>query len=177
MMNKRKVILLSVFFAVAAVIFLFSYGGNNLQKPATGNGADSATVLSVADSLSGKKLSASEYYGKVLFVNFWATWCPPCKEEMPSIEALYREMSSSDNFRMVTILYKDSPSSAHEYMKSQGYTFPVYVDTEGKTARQYGVTGVPETYIVDKKGNLVKRFIGGLDGNSPEFKSFLKSLL
>jgi cytochrome c biogenesis protein CcmG/thiol:disulfide interchange protein DsbE len=175
-MKNKTYILLSVFIACAALVF-FLYNGNNMNKTDGGTGANPAPPLTVTDSVSGKNIPASEYNGKVIFVNFWASWCQPCKEEMPSIEALFREMSSSDKFKMVTILYKDSPSSAFEYMKSQGYTFPVYVDTDGATARQFGVTGVPETYIIDRKGNLVKKVIGGLDSNSPEFKSFLNSLL
>ena len=73
---------------------------------------------------------------------------------MPSIEALYREMMGNDDFRMVTILYRDSAENAFEYMKSRGYTFPVYIDPNGSAARDYGVTGVPETYIIDKQGKL-----------------------
>ncbi len=176
-MKNRTSFLLSVFFTFTVLVFFLSYGCNKPGKSAGGGGAVSAPALTVTDSISGAKIPASEYSGKVIFVNFWASWCPPCKEEMPSIEALYREMSSSADFKMVTILYRDSTKSGFDYMKSQGYTFPVYLDTEGTTASQFGVTGVPETYIIDKKGNLVKRVIGGLDCSSPEFKSFLNSLL
>jgi peroxiredoxin len=96
---------------------------------------------------------------------------------MPSIEALYRDMMRGDDFVMVTILYKDSPENAFEYMKSKGYTFPVYVDPNSSAARNYGVTGVPETYIVDKKGVLVRRVIGGADWNSPDEINQIKALL
>jgi len=95
---------------------------------------------------------------------------------MPSIEALYREMKGKEDFVMITILYKDSPESAIGYLKSNGYTFPVYVDPDGSAARKYGVTGVPETYIVDKRGMLVRRVIGGADWNSPDEKSQIKAM-
>src|ERR1700690_4008467 len=111
-MNKKTLILLSVFFVGAALALFLSYGGNNTKQTAGGDGAVPAPVLTISDSISGRKIPPSEYNGKVIFVNFWASWCQPCKEEMPSIEALYREMSSTSNFRMVTILYRDSPSSA-----------------------------------------------------------------
>ncbi len=95
---------------------------------------------------------------------------------MPSVEALYREMASNDKFVMVTILYKDSPENALAYMKSLGQTVPVYLDPGGEAARNYGVTGVPETYIVDKNGMLVRRVIGAADWNTPEGKSRFKAL-
>lgn len=95
---------------------------------------------------------------------------------MPSVEALYREMAANNDFIMIMILYNDSHENAFAYMKSQGYTFPVYVDPGGAAARNYGVTGVPETYIIDKKGMLVRRVIGGADWNSPDEKSQIKAL-
>ncbi len=95
---------------------------------------------------------------------------------MPSVEALYREMASNDKFVMVTILYKDNPENALAYMKSLGQTVPVYLDPGGETARNYGVTGVPETYIVDKNGTLVKRVIGGADWNSRDEINQIKAL-
>ncbi len=85
-------------------------------------------------------------------------------------------MAGHNDFVMITILYKDSPENSIGYMKSNGYTFPVYVDSDGISARNYGVTGVPETYIVDKKGMLVKRVIGAADWNSPEEKSQIKAM-
>ncbi len=95
---------------------------------------------------------------------------------MPSVEALYRDMAGNNDFVMITILYKDSPESAMSYMKSKGYTFPVYVDSESGSARHYGVTGVPETYISNKKGVLVRRVIGGADWNSPDERNLIKAL-
>jgi peroxiredoxin len=96
---------------------------------------------------------------------------------MPSVEALYKEMQSNKDFIMVTALYKDTPSNGIEYMKSKGYTFPVYSDPDDVSAKNFGVTGVPETYIIDKKGVLRRRVIGGADWSSLEEKSLIKSLL
>jgi DsbE subfamily thiol:disulfide oxidoreductase len=168
---KHKVIILAVLFlAGAAILFFGTNGSKQIRKEPTAPGFE------VTDAVSGKALSSSDFKNKILFVNFWASWCDPCKEEMPSIEALHREMMSNDDFLMVTILYKDSPENALRYMKSKGYTFPVYIDPSGSVARSYGVTGVPETYIVDKKGMLARRVIGGADWNSPEEKSQIKAL-
>jgi thiol-disulfide isomerase/thioredoxin len=174
-MQNKKIILIAVGAVAAALVFFLAGSGKDEKRNASEEG--SAPQLKIADAVTNVQLLPAELKGKVLFINIWASWCQPCKEEMPSIEALYRDMSSSGNFRMITILYKDSPGPALDYMRSQGYTFPVYVDPEGVSARNYGVTGVPESFIVDKKGKLVKKVIGGMDWNSAEVKDYLRSLL
>lgn len=136
-----------------------------------------ATKLDVRDVRTGKAIDTTQLKGKVVFVNFWATWCPPCKEEMPSIEALHRELRKNETFLMVTILYKDEGKAAVDYMQANGYTFPLFTDNDGISAKRYGVTGVPETYLIDKKGALRKRVIGPADWNSSEAKAYIYSLL
>ncbi len=136
-----------------------------------------APKLAVVDVRSGQAIDITHLKGKVIFVNFWASWCPPCKEEMPSIEALYKDIMKNDAFRMITILYKDDVKTASDYMRANGYTFPLFTDNDGISAQRYGVTGVPETYLVDKKGALRKRVIGPADWNSTEAKAFINALL
>ncbi len=169
-MKYKTIILAALLLAGAAILFFNIPGSNNSGKEPRSPGFE------VEDAANGKRLSSSDLKSKVIFVNFWASWCQPCKEEMPSIEALYREMSLNSDFIMVTILYKDSPENAFRYMKSMGYTFPVYVDPGGSAARNYGVTGVPETYITNKKGLLAVRVIGPADWNAPDEKSRIKTL-
>jgi thiol-disulfide isomerase/thioredoxin len=136
-----------------------------------------APGLEISDAGTGQKIDLGQYKGRVMFINFWATWCAPCREETPSIEALHRELGHDGRFVMLTILYKDSPNTANEYMKSNGYTFPVCTDREGASAKGYGVTGVPETYLVDKRGVLRKKIIGSLDWSSSEARTFINTLL
>lgn len=137
-----------------------------------------APDFEVVDARSSVKFSSAEHKGKVTFVNFWATWCQPCREEMPSIEALYRELYNNENFQLITILYRDNPQTALEYMRQNGYTFPLYVDSDSSSSsRVYGVTGVPETYLLDKHGILKKKVIGPAEWNSPEEKNLILSLL
>lgn len=136
-----------------------------------------APALAIGDPQSGRKMDMQQYQGKVLFVNFWASWCAPCREEMPSVQALQQGLSGDARFAMITLLYKDDPKSAGDYMKANGYAFPVFVDSDGFSARQYGVTGVPETFLIDKKGALRKRIIGPADWSSPEAKAYINTLL
>lgn len=136
-----------------------------------------APDFEVADVVRGQKVRSSDLRGKVVFVNFWASWCQPCKEEMPSVHSLYKEEFSKGNFVMVTILYKDNPESALEHMKVNGFSFPVYTDPRGNSAVAFKVTGVPETYVIDKNGALRKRVIGPADWNSSEERLLIDSLL
>lgn len=167
-------ILLLIFLVIASFLFFSIF--NNKPKQDTAVGLI-GPYFEIKDEITGHKLTAGDLKYKVLFVNFWASWCPPCREEMPSIESLYTDMLQNDNFQMVTILYKDAYQDGVAYMKQNGYTFPVYSDINGISARNFGVTGVPETYIIDKKGILRKRVIGPAEWNSPEIKNFINSLL
>ncbi len=174
-MQNRKVVLIVLCVVAAALFFFLARSGKEESGKAKDDGM--APRLQITDAVTSSILQPAEVQGKVLLINIWASWCQPCREEMPSIEALYRGMSGTRDFKMITILYKDTPDTALSYMKSQGYTFPVYVDPDGTTARSYGVTGVPETFLVDKQGRLVKKVIGGMDWNSAEVKDYLQTLL
>jgi thiol-disulfide isomerase/thioredoxin len=173
-MKGKQIILLVLLVAAAAAVILSVRHGGTKKTVAVGLYAPD---FRVTDFRTGKTLLSSDLKGKVLFVNFWASWCEPCKEEMPSVDALYKEMESNKDFIMVTILYRDTPVNAVAYMKSKGYVFPVYSDPDGATAKSFGVTGVPETYVIDKNGVLQKKMIGPDNWYSPEEKGFISSLL
>jgi len=159
---------------LCAMVFLFASCAEKKAEVAEGI---RAPKLDIRDVRTGQAIDVSLLNGKVILVNFWASWCPPCKEEMPSIEALYRDLQKNGAFLMVTILYKDDAKTAADYMRANGYTFPLFTDDNGISARRYEVTGVPETYLIDKKGVLRKRVIGPADWNSAEAKVFINSLL
>lgn len=170
---KSRVILIVLLFLAGTIVIFASRQENKSEVPEK----KLAPPLEVMDAATGQALNLSQLKGKVVFVNFWATWCPPCKEEMPSIEALHRALAANDSFLMVTIVYKDDPITAADYLLKNNYTFPLYIDKDGISAKRYGVTGVPETYLIDKKGVLKKRIIGPADWNSPEARAFINSLL
>ncbi|MCC0630695.1 MULTISPECIES: cytochrome c biogenesis protein/redoxin [unclassified Clostridioides] len=117
----------------------------------------------------GKTHKLSDYEGKVVFLNFWATWCPPCKEEMPHIEQLYKDYKK--NNEDVVILGVASPNLGREgsrehvvnFLKEQGYTFPVALDEDGALAYQYGINAFPTTFIIDKEGYVTQYIPGAMD--------------
>ena len=174
-MKHKNTILLALLVAGIALAF-FTVSRTTTDKVVADH-SRKAPSFEVADLGSGSKVSSADLQGKVVFVNFWASWCQPCKDEMSSVDQLYREKQSSKNFVMLTILYKDSPSNAVDLMKANGYSFPVYADVGENSARAFGVTGVPETYIIDKNGTLRKRVIGPAEWTAPEEKALIDALL
>lgn len=106
----------------------------------------------------------SDYRGKVVFLNFWATWCQPCREEMPSMEVLYKQFKRDG--LVVLAVSIDRVTTAQEippFVKSMNLTFPVLVDSWGQTDKRYKLMGVPETYIIDQQGVLREKVIGPRD--------------
>lgn len=177
-MDRKSIVLfVLLLIGAAAVIGIIRSGtddGNTDKHVAVGLYAPSFEIVEPG---SGKVLSSTDVKGKVIFVNFWASWCQPCKDEMPSIDALHREFAGNKDFRMLTVLYRDDLSNALGYMKSNGYAFPVYIDLKGTASENFGVTGVPETYIIGKEGILKKRVIGPYEWNSVEAHELVASLL
>jgi len=114
--------------------------------------------------LEGKTRQLSDYRGKVVFLNFWATWCKPCKEEMPSMQILWENFKTED-FVMLGVSMdrvttkKDIPS----FIESMSLTFPILMDSWGQTDMRYKLMGVPETYIIDQNGILREKVIGPRD--------------
>ena len=117
--------------------------------------------------LHGEAIELSDYQGQVVFLNFWATWCKPCQEEMPSMERLHQDLESnfSDRFVMLAVSIDKSADDIPAFMAKHKLTFPVLHDRWGKVDRIYKIMGVPETYIIDQTGVLVEKVIGPRDWN------------
>lgn len=135
------------------------------QRPKVAEVGKRAPDFTLMDR-QGKTWTLSQLEGQVVFVNFWATWCPPCREEMPSMERLHR-LLPGDKFKMLSILSNDNPALADKLSSTLGLTFPVLVDPDNKAGQAYGLTGVPETYIIDKQGILREKFLGPVQWDSP----------
>lgn len=147
------------------------------KKGAVATEKSPAPDVSVVSFANGSTLKLSDLKGKVVLLNFWATWCPPCREEIPSMMKLNSFMSGKP-FQMVAIsIDEGGRKDIESFFKESGFSLPTYLDESGASAKSYGVTGVPESFIIDKKGLLVKKIIGGLDWNSPETVSFLEGLM
>ncbi|CAH2031131.1 TlpA family protein disulfide reductase [Trichlorobacter ammonificans] len=128
-------------------------------------------------SMDNQQLTLASLKGKVVLLNFWATWCPPCREEIPSMMKLNSFMAGKP-FQMVCISVDEGGKKAvEEFFRNSGFMLPTYFDPSGQVARNFGVTGVPETFVIDRQGVVAKRVIGGLDWSSPEVIAFLEGLM
>lgn len=166
---KRTILILMLI--VAGLVLFFLPKEEKTQRAIVAVGLKAPDFELPELDASGKGSSMiwrlSELKGKVIFINFWASWCDECKIEKPAIQRLYEKMQGSP-FQMLTIIYRDNAEKAVEYMKMNGYTMPVLLDDDMKVARNYWVRGVPETFIIDKEGILREKTIGRRQWDSPE---------
>lgn len=128
--------------------------------------------------LSGNPVSLAGLRGKVVFLNIWATWCAPCREEMPSMEKLYQRLQGDKGFVMLAVS-QDTGGRAEvaAYVKKHGYHFDVLLDPQNAVAEAYKVTGVPETFIIDRDGRIVAHHSGAFDWSQPDIRDAMEELL
>jgi len=125
--------------------------------------------------LNGNELVLNNHQGKVIFLNFWATWCPPCRNEMPSMESLNKKMEGS-NFVMIAVNIQEKNSIVKEFIKKNKYTFPVIIDETGEVSAKYQIRSIPTTFIIDTKGKIAGVFTGSRDWNSNDVVNIFKEL-
>lgn len=125
---------------------------------------------------SGKELSLSQLRGKVVLVNFWGTFCPPCLDELPSMQQLHRRMINQP-FEILALSVDTSWEPVNRFMKENEFTLPVYADFDKQISTLYGTHMWPETYIVDKKGKIAYKVVGPKDWTSSEVLKFLDVLV
>lgn len=123
-----------------------------------------------------KTITLSSLKGKVVFINFWATWCPPCIQEMPSINELKKVFNGNNQIEFLLVDIDNKMEKSNAFMEKRNYDLPVYVPTSPIPSEYLG-NAIPTTVILDKKGNLVTRIEGGRDYSSPEIINLLNDLI
>lgn len=166
MLTRRFLIL----FALAAVT-IFSgcdrdSGGKQSASPAPqGLLGQQAPDLSLSD-LNGEIVSLSQYQGQVVMVNFWATWCPPCREEMPSMQNLHNKLKERGLVILAINVDEGGKDGVVKFIDKYKYSFPVLLDSKREAQSSYGVFAYPETYLIDRNGVVVEKVIGAREWDS-----------
>jgi peroxiredoxin len=159
--STMKLFLLTI--TMCCFLFLVTACGPPPPKAVIGQPAPDFTLTDT----KGKTWNLADLKGKVVFVNFWATWCAPCREEMPAMQRLL-DMMPEDKFTMLAILNRDTPANADLFVQKNNITIPILNDMGNNIGPMYGLTGLPETFIIDKQGILREKFIGPAKWDSPE---------
>ena len=162
---------LLIIVALILLVLRFQKMGNpqqeinfNQLKPKEGYLAPKFTLRNLRGNLEG----LDDHAGKVIVVNFWATWCAPCVKEMPSFETLYRRFRSQGLTVLAVSLDKDRSAKVQEFVDKYKLSFPVLLDTEGVAEKLYPSFTIPFTYVLDKQGRVAARIDGAKDWESPE---------
>ncbi len=157
----------------ASILFLTVMGCRN-DAPVPREGAVSPDFT--LESFSGGNVSLSELRGKVVLLNFWASWCPPCREEIPSLYTLNSVMSGK-NFRLLAVAIDEGGRDAvAQFFGRMGVSLPTLFDPGGHVGKRYGITGVPESFVIDKHGIIRKKVVGPLDWNDPGIIGYINKL-
>ena len=141
-------------------------------------GQPAAPQLKLLD-MDGKPVDLKKLQGSIVLVNFWATWCPPCKREMPSLQRLWQKLEKTSKLRVVAVNVGEDSDTAFAFMGTLENmpTFPIVFDKDSAVLRAWPVKGLPTTFLIDRKGHIIYRAIGGRDFDSPESMELIGKLL
>ena len=154
----KRLHVLMVGILVATLGFLsFDVWSMGSRVPAVGMQAEDFSLI----DLEGKTQSLSQYRGKIVLVNFWATWCKPCTTEMPAMQTIYDKLRDK-GFVVLAVNELEDDAKVREHIKQYGHTFPVLMDRDNKVANQFGVFGLPVSVFIDQEGRVQEYIKGGL---------------
>ncbi len=171
-MSYKGVILIILIAIAAATLFFIPEETVYEHVASVGK---QAPVFELSDA-DGKLWRLTDLRGKVVFINFWATWCTTCKAEMPYKEKLFKKMQGKP-FQMLGVLFKDNPRNLKPYYEKQKVSPPTLIDPDNSMGKLFGITGVPETFIIDKEGILREKIVGAREWDSPETISMIEKWL
>ena len=130
----------------------------------------------VLDSNTGKPVKLSGLKGNVVMINFWATWCGPCRQEMPLLESIYKQYKTK-NFTLLGVNVEPDPQAANDWLKKTPVSFPVLYDKDSTVSNLYKVAGMPSTVFVDRKGNVRVIHRGYKPGDENEYMNNIRMLM
>jgi thiol-disulfide isomerase/thioredoxin len=155
-------------FAALAAVLLVSL-------PALADSTGPAPPFTLA-AKGGSNVSLSQYKGQVVMINFWASWCGPCREEMPLLESIYKKYNKL-GFTMIGVNVEPDSKAADEWLKATPVSFPILYDTDSKVSKLYAVAGMPSTVIIDRNGNVRTLHRGYKPGDENEYLDSIRALI
>lgn len=175
-MKTRTVLLVVAAVVALAVAFVFT---TNLKPP---EGQAGIPKLSAEKSLpvftrDGAKVNLSKLKGKIVLVHFWATWCPPCVDELPELDRFWQRYKSNPGIALYSVSVDDDWQAIDTFRKQHPFDLPLYRDPDSKTAHKFGTTKFPETYIADRNGKVLYHLAQAIDWDSPEVTQNIDALL
>jgi peroxiredoxin len=165
-------LLIAAAVAITSILALVSGAPNSAP---IGRGSP-APHFALPRSDGGPPVSLDDLRGKVVLVNFWATWCKPCEDEMPAMERLYRRLPR-DQFELVAISVDDAPEPVEAFTRRLGLTFPIAMDVGQKVAAAWSTLRFPETLLVDHDGVVIERYVGAKAWDLPAYRARIERLL
>ncbi len=177
-MGKRSLVLFIIIFTFSVNIFADT---GTIKELLAQNGfsVPKKTVSSInfkLANLNGVEKELADYKGKIVFLNFWASWCGPCRSEMSSMETLYNEFREK-GLVILAINLGENPAIVKKFKKDNNLSFPVLMDKDHSASALYGVRSIPTTYLIDRSGNILGMTVGSREWNSPVFRSLFREIL
>lgn len=172
MRQSVKLIILTVILVMMILLAVFGYHylteRYDIPNPTDIGSASPETPAAVDFTVTdreGNTVKLSEFFGKPIIINFWATWCGPCKSELPVFDEAYKKYGEDVTFLMVNLTdgYRDTVEAVKAFIEDTGYTFPVYFDTEYSGAYAYRVSSIPLTVLIDAKGYVYQSHVGAMN--------------
>lgn len=162
----------AVFAVVVGALVLALFG--DIATPLVRRGADAPDFD--LPRLDEGRITLGELEGRIVLVNFWATWCRPCEEEIPAMERLY-EALAPDGFELVAVSVDQDRSEVEAFQRRLGISFPIALDPDQVVSRRYQTTGYPESLLVDASGRVVERYVGPRDWDHPSYVERIRRLM
>ena len=181
MKKYLKVIIYLAIFIVVIILATVEYKyltgkySQNIKQENKQENLSQAKDFQVLNS-EGKTINLSDYFGKPIIVNFWATWCEPCKIELSEFEEAYKKYNQDIEFLMVNLTdgYNDTVENVKEFVNENNYSFPLYFDTKNSAVSTYNVYSIPQTLFINKDGKILKSYIGMI--NKQNLEQYIEKL-
>ncbi len=167
----RKALTVVVLAGVAALLFLFAHSSFRQGEPSEAG----RPAPDFSFTLNGQPERLSSLRGKVVVLNFWATWCPPCQDELPSLNRLQAKLAPL-GATVLGVSVDEDGAAYRQFLQQYHVTFPTYRDPSKRIPASYGTYMYPETYIIDPEGRIARKIIGAQDWTSPDILAYLQSL-